>query len=211
MGGPKQLVKIGKESTLERAVRLIRELGVTDITSISHDNKLTVDGCGLFRPSARRCTAETMLSSCSLWSNRTVILLGDVFFTKPAIHQILRSRRNIGVFGRRGPNQFNGRNHGEIFAIAFDREQKGLIENTTARVIGLFEKGAWGNLWDFYHVIVGLPLWSSDVEDDVFLEIHDLTDDFDSPNDFLSSIAIYERFVFDTESSDSADSIVDHG
>lgn len=195
MGSPKQLVKIGPESTLERTVRMLRQFGVSEITSVCHDPRLAPDGLNMFHPRAHRWTAESLLASSPLWSGRILVLLGDVFFTEAALRRMIFSQQPIGVFGRSGPNRFNGRTHGEIFGLTISADAAGAVRAAATKVIALTKGGAWGNLWDVYHVLTDLPIRSAEVEHDIFVELNDLTDDFDTPRDYRSTIAIYEQYL----------------
>ena len=117
LGVPKQLILINGESLLERMVRLLRAQGYYDIEVISHDERLLLSNCGFFKPSRFRWTVESLLSTHSLWKDKTLVLLGDVFFTEPAIYTIINSGQGIHIYGRPGPSKYTFSQYGEIFAI----------------------------------------------------------------------------------------------
>jgi choline kinase len=84
-GSPKQLAPINNESLLQRTVRLLKSRKIDSIHIISHDERLRLEGCHFFRPENSRWTAETLSSTRELWTERTLILLGDVFFSEKAM------------------------------------------------------------------------------------------------------------------------------
>ena len=196
MNVPKQLINIGGETILGRTVRMVRQMGINDISSVTHNERLVVRGCRFYKPKSYKWAVETLLSSSELWTEWTLVLLGDVFFTPTAIQAICMSKKDIQFLGRCSGNKYNARKFGEIFALKFHISKKKLIQEAAMKVIEQCDKIALGNMWDLYHTIAGLPIRTfENVEDRLFLEIHDLTDDFDRPEDYLMSIDVYKKHV----------------
>lgn len=195
LGVPKQLIPIRREPLLYRTVRLVRENGIVDVRIVTHDPRLRVEHCGVFRPRRYRWTAETLLSTRHLWSARTLVLLGDVFYSDQAMDRIVNWSEPIAIFGRRGPNEYTGCRHGELFAISVDETMAHVLQEAASRAVGHAECGAWGNLWDVYYCLVGLPLDSARTDDRVFQQIQDLTDDFDTPEDYDRAIPRYRALL----------------
>lgn len=196
LGIPKQLIKIGSETILERTVRMARQMGIDDITSVTHNENLVIRGCRYYEPKSNRWTVETLLSSSELWTEWTLVLLGDVFFTPTAIQSICMSKKDIQFLGRSSMNKYNGRKLGEIFALKFNIIKRKVIQEAAMKVIAQCEGKALGNIWDLYHTIAGLPIRTyENVENELFLEVHDFTDDFDRPKDYKRSIDVYEKYV----------------
>lgn len=184
LGIPKQLIEFHGEPILKRTVRLLRLNGIDDIVCVTRDSNLHLPGTVVFEPKAYRWTAETIESTIMLWAKRTIILLGDVYFTHRAIQKILSFSGDIDVFGRAWPSAYSLCNHRELFAICFNGKGAKLVQTAINEALNSAKKGAWGNLWDIYHHITGLPLDSGRIESLVFRSIDDMTNDFDTPEEY---------------------------
>lgn len=124
-----------------------------------------------------------------LWNERgrTLLLLGDVYFTDPAMARIVSfDTCDYRVFGRAGASRHTGCPYGEIFAVSWwpqhhqrlDRLLTGVhamrAEGTVTRPPGWMLLRAWqGTRPDQHQVDLR---W--------FVQINDLTDDIDTPADF---------------------------
>ena len=195
LGVPKQLVAFNGESLLHRTERLLRSKGCRDISVISHDERLQIGSCSLFRPERFQCTSETFLSTRSLWSEMTLVLLGDVFYTRTAIDKITSYQEGIHVFGRRGANLFTGSPYGEIFAFSFDQDNASKILDNARRVCADAQAGGRGKIWELYRALAGFSLDSHQLERKLFVSIHDFTDDIDSPEEYERVAGKYLRFT----------------
>lgn len=191
LGVPKQLVRIGKEALLDRTVRLLRENGVTNIHVVSNDERLKVEHVNLFSPALSRWTVETLLSTRSLWAERTVVLLGDVFYSEDAMRAAIEFDGPVRVFGRSGPSWFTSCEWAEIFAVSFTREAIGRIAHAADCALQAAAGGGKGKLWQMYYSLLGSPMDEHRIDSDVFFVIDDFTDDFDSPEDYDSSVRRY--------------------
>lgn len=185
LGVPKQLIGFGGEPLLSRTVRHLREFGVpTQPICVTHDPRLHLKHTVPFRPVASRWTVETLASTRPLWRDRTIVLLGDVFFTRRALRRVLRTEDEVVFFGRRWPSAYTMSDHGEIFALSFSQKRWDLVLRACATVarVAKAKQNAWGNLWDLYHTITGFPLGCTATEDNMFTIIDDMTSDFDTPH-----------------------------
>lgn len=99
-GGNKPLLKVGNETLLERMVRQIKP-HVRTIWIVSHRDDLHHPDCLLTKPSAHDCICDTLHSCSVLWclGSRTIILLGDVYYTDAAISTILNYSDGVFAFG----------------------------------------------------------------------------------------------------------------
>lgn len=197
MGIPKQLIPINGESLLARMVRLLNKEGLYNIEIISNDKKLMLNGCGFFKPSKSNFTVETIRSTCNLWDRNTIILLGDVYYTKSTLKKITKNKINeIQIFGRpllnKGP-KFSG---AEIFAISFNRYQHELLLNHIAIVCRNAENGGNGKLWDLFKSIEFDPAYNHMNDKNIFVPIRDNTNDFDSPEEYIQNLKKYNLFRF---------------
>ncbi len=184
LGRPKQLISINGERLLERTERLLHGRGCYDLEIVTHDERLGLSNCGFFRPPGYRWIVETLLSTYPLWSDRTIILLGDVFFTEKAIKAITVPREGIHVYGRPGPSWYTFKPHREIFAISFDKKEWSHIVTHAERTIRYAEEGNSAKFWQLYQSLAGFPFKDKRIEKDIFFPIHDLTDYIDCPEDY---------------------------
>ncbi len=195
LGLPKQLIPINGEALLHRMVRLCHEHNITDISIVTHNKKLESDGATLFHPPLCRWTAETLLSTKEMWSSRTTILLGDVFYTESAMKKILTTESPLQFFGRPSASNYTFTPYGELFALCFSAESVNTITNACCTVIADGVAGGKGKLWQLYRSIVGAELNQHHIEKDFFFPIHDFTDDIDSPEEYEKVIKRYEMYT----------------
>ena len=155
---PKQLVDVGGEPLLARIVRQCRRAGHEPVI-VTHDERLLLSE-KVYTPGKRRWTIETLLSTRFMWDDRTVVLLGDVIYTRDALDKILASRELFQVFGRKELRYRLVGRYYEIFALSFDQTQAGRVEDTLKRAVHMKEDGqiSWGKLRVLYEMWCGLPL-----------------------------------------------------
>lgn len=191
LGVPKQLISFNGESLLDRTVRLLRNNGIYDIVCVARDPKISTSNMPTFFPDRYGCLSETVRSTSPRWTAQTIILLGDVFFTRRAIQRICTSDRRIMVFGRPWASHLVHCNHGELFAMCFSNTDYHHILRATQAVCELALTGARGNLWDIYHTLANIPYNSGRSESRFFTVIDDITNDFDCPRDYCRRSSIY--------------------
>lgn len=130
LGQPKQLVEINGEPMLARTARLVRQQW--------SDAEITVIGGGAFGHAALaakighrmladpgRCIIEGILASRDLWATRdasatpgrTVILLGDVIWSRAALGRLLADFSHALRFA--GTSDLSS-SRGEVFGVSFD-------------------------------------------------------------------------------------------
>lgn len=120
-------------------------------------------------------------------SGRTVLLLGDVYFSDLALERImLFSKRQYMVFGRFGPSKITGTPYGEIFAASWWNENHTQIDEHLRRV---HKTRAAGTItrppgWMLLRSMQGTPMNRHKVLPSHFMEIDDETDDIDFPDDY---------------------------
>jgi MobA-like NTP transferase domain len=195
LGIPKQLIEIGGETLLDRTVRLLKREGVSEIYVITHNQLLIREGIKIFSPDEYKWTVESFLSTRTLWKDKTLVLLGDVFYTNKAMHRIVTSPNSIGVFGRPGASKCTFKTTGEIFALSFDSSSIDSVVEHLTKAREHAKQGGRGKLWEFYRSLVGFPLQEHRVESEIFLTVNDFTDDFDSPEEYRGVIARYQRIT----------------
>jgi hypothetical protein len=118
-------------------------------------------------------------------NGRTILLLGDVYFSATAVVRIMAEKRNqVTWFGRFGASKVTGTRYGEIFAVSWTWVQHPMLGKHLLRVINsptikrppgwkLYRSIHGGDMGT--HRYFGLQTWT---------EINDETDDFDFPKDY---------------------------
>lgn len=207
LGVPKHLAPLIGEPILHRTVRLIRELAPdADVRIVVKDKRDPLyDVPGSRRYKARlnpgNGDADKFLSSRHLWDpqDRTIVLYGDCFFTREALHTILTAEPVDGWWfvGRFGQSSFTGCVGGECFAFILDPPGHHRFEAALHRVADLWRDGVIARCggWETYRALHGLP-------DDQILEyigtdgsnrnpnlghctvVDDWTEDLDAPSDW---------------------------
>ena len=131
--------------------------------------------------------AYKFLSSRELWNEtgRTIVLLGDVWFSENAIKTIFKNPTDDWTaFGRAEGSKFTGHPYGELFAQRFtcDKEhEKNLLFLDDMYRAGTCKRIASG--WAHYQLMIGKDP-NIHAVGPRFVEIDDFTDDFDCPEDF---------------------------
>jgi len=80
---------LGKETIIQRTVRLLREQNITDITVAYTYDKPDVSGVS-FRKVEYRGGAVSTILQCQDLIEETIIILGDAVFSRKALEEILR-------------------------------------------------------------------------------------------------------------------------
>lgn len=204
-GGPttlKQLADVGGETVIERQLRQLHARGIWDITIVAHDYRLKHEQVGWFVPEPRRYVVESWLSARELWRDGTLVLLGDVYFTDAAMDTML-AESGLKWFGREHPSKLTG-GPGEVFAMGIgdpathERVVTALrvgIEHADETGPHRDRSGApKGSVWQPYRHLIKCPLDDHRVDEDIWVEIDDWTDDFDTPTRYAIWSENRERF-----------------
>lgn len=162
--------------TVRQALTLTEDVWVTG----PPDERYDIPGASRHWPGEH---PNEYASSRVLWDDeeRTVLLLGDVYFTDAAITTIARhTEQAYRVFGRRGASRITGTPYGEIFAASWWPEQHLELDRHLARIGDMTKAG-----WRLLRAMQGTPLDRHIVKRGrFFTQIDDLTDDIDFPDDY---------------------------
>jgi hypothetical protein len=184
----KQLLDVGGETIVARIVRQCRSRN-TEPLIISHRdwpmNVQVVEPCG-----ATRWTVETLFSTYDLWKKRTVVLLGDVVYSRATMDRIFAPQsEELKVYG----------NEHEIFALSIVGTeiyhpitgQGGVffveITDSLGEAISHAESGVargGGKLRKFYQAYCDLNMTGNARESRVLRWIDDYTQDVDNAGDY---------------------------
>lgn len=125
----------------------------------------------IYRPTAHRWIVETLYNTLFMWSARTIVLLGDVYYTDKAIEMIKTFTGDIGFFG----------NKTDILALSFNSDKRYEVAIACKRLID--RKGNC-KLWHLYRYMHDIPLYRHEITTD-FIKITDETRDFDNPMQYV--------------------------
>lgn len=128
-------------------------------------------------------------ASQSIWneSGRTVLLLGDVYFTQEALDTIMGHKgRDYRAFGRYKASEITGTPYGELFAASWWPVNHHDLSQHLGRVHFLRERGDITRPpgWMLLRAFQGGHLGKHVVSPRWFTEINDETDDIDFPADY---------------------------
>jgi hypothetical protein len=186
LGVPKHLVAIDGTPLIQRTVRQLWSRGIEDILITAFDQRYTVAGAPLRAPQESILPDTGMGFSAEFWSQtgRTLVLLGDVYFSEAAIDAIVGAPGGETTWlGRRGRGSID--KYAEMFGVSIPLERQQRLKEAAAEVLALRRRGAIQRImgWELYAVVNGLdarfvnpgPNW---------IDIDDETEDFDFPADY---------------------------
>lgn len=189
LGVPRHLVPMDGEPLLHRTVR--QALAVSgDVHVISGDDRrYDLPGTQWHLHTER--TPNEFLTSRQWWNpdGRTVLLLGDTYYTDEAMATIADfDAVRWQLFGRYGPSELTGSPWGEIFAYSWwPQHWQMLLENLDkvilARSVGIAQRCTG---WEVLRSIQQTPLNEHVVKPFWFTEINDETDDIDYPHEYAA-------------------------
>lgn len=187
-GAPSHLapVNVDGHPLLARTIRQARAL--TDDVHLTSPDDGRYDLPGVTRH-IRGDGGNEYTSTRDLWSNtdRTVLLLGDVYFTDEAIATIAAgSPTAYRCFGRYRASVRTGTPYGEIFAASWGPQRHAAMDTHLTEVARLRKAGECMRPagWVLLRLWQGTPVGRHLVRHPYFVEIDDLTDDLDTPADY---------------------------
>lgn len=165
-------------------VRTVGQFAGHEVIVSGPDMRYHLPGAALYVPAPEpdNLDADILLSTRALWAgnDRTLLLLGDTYFTDDAVAAIVAAPRDWCYIGREGGGRYSGTDYGELFGLSF------WPEHHEALLAAMYEvrrrqadEGLWrGGMWEHYRLLVGLDLLDHRLAGH-FLTIDDETDDFD--------------------------------
>jgi hypothetical protein len=185
-GVPKHLLEIDGESLIQRTTRQISAYADRTFV-VGTDNSYKTEFSELFIPEKKKSPLEMhkFSSSEELWSERTVLLFGDAYYTDEAISTIVQDTEDFTFFLRSGASSFTQKPYGEIYAFSFlDSIHETLRKsiNTLLDQHDIYSAGGWSLM----RHLLGIS-HRSRTKDHLtkghYIEIDDWTEDFDYPHD----------------------------
>lgn len=195
-GFTKHFLEIDGETILGRLVRLFRERGVDDVWVVGPDERFRLPDTQLFVPDQvpEHGDANKILNSADLWDpdGLTVVAYGDVWFTEEAVDAILDDQRSWVGFGRWGNHRWTG-GPSELFGFKFGPEYHDQNRTVLQSIIDLYRAGhlpraaGWELYWGFNRNPKAFAVF-----DENWLNIDDLSDDVDTPEQYEALKAAVE-------------------
>jgi hypothetical protein len=185
LGVPKHMVPIFGKPLLQDT---IDKFYGHDITVVCNE-ELDVTGCRFEKVelNPENFDADKFLNNAYLWNKdgRTVILYGDVYFTETAVLTIKADLWDWCWYSRYGAGTYTGKDWGENFAIAFWPQHHDKLKEALSEVVRFNKENVTERSggWELYRQMAGIPLNEHAVKGN-FINIDDLTDDFDYPEDY---------------------------
>jgi hypothetical protein len=177
----KQLIPMGDKTIITRTISLLKG---EDITVIAVPELLsilpkTVKTYTYKNPgTVLRGIWLTQYGELQWDAERTIILFGDVVFSRFGINTILEDSRTLSFYGRDWANFITGKESPELFGIAFSNE----VKSDTCMALYWLWRAALAEkritkLWTLYYYINNPNL---------LVQFNDYTDDVDSPDEYNS-------------------------
>ena len=188
-GVHKQLLSLGNETILERIVRQAKARSDDDPVVITRWDDVREATPVFYSPSDYKTTCNTILSTFELWNDRTIVLLGDVMYTKTTMDAIFADNRELVFFG----NMF------EIYALSF----KKTAWHSLTKALEAGSKHRLGKIRYCYRSVMNYPLERekyvpSDYNDKYWHYIDDYTTDVDTRFEYLELLRnVVNRNVLD--------------
>ena len=188
----KHLIPINNEALLDRTIRIIHEIDdnadvcVYAFEKIYERKNATLCVPTLF-PKEKHVKYPAIYTTKEYWNKNgnTAVLFGDVYYTKNAITTIYKNMHTLNFYGREKGSKITGKTYGELFGISFNNKQHEGIMFYLNILKALYDKKVIRIFltWQLYRILNRIPL-NKQVITDYFIEIDDLTDDFDFPEDY---------------------------
>lgn len=195
-GGPKHLEVVAGETLVGRQARLWHDKEARVTVIVPPEAVELYRGSGLTRATVvpRSAPVETNAMKYREALNVAddgplVITFGDVFFTSRAIEVIHAGCEGdaIRLFCRFGPSVYTGKPWGEAFALFVPEEQRSRFTDALEWVIVEYAEGRiWRDgLWEVAKRLERVPAerFGEHLPLSMFVDIDDLTDDIDFPED----------------------------
>jgi hypothetical protein len=191
---PKHLAPVDGTSLLVRTVeqvnrRINKHRDRIIITGPPDDHRYKVNGAELVV--ANPAATSEYTSSMPWWCtrDRTLLLLGDVYWTERALGVVFAYRSNRPRwFGRYGKSRVTASRWGEIFGVLWPATCNGLMKQHLTRVDSTPEITRPPG-WKLYRSLHSIPMSKHKLNGD-WTDINDETDDFDTPETYLKHPAV---------------------
>lgn len=132
----KQLAPVGfedKEPLIIRTIRMLKELAIKEIYVLTSNSQIvSAVQCvsQVIKPMNYCYLSDTILSSKSAWSEKTIILLGDVYYTPQCLESMIDSQKKLCFWGIEpgSPICKQKLKRAEIYGLTFDHTMRRIVE-----------------------------------------------------------------------------------
>lgn len=131
----KHLAPLGPsgQTVIGRTIKMLKQFGIRNIYVVTKNNNIInsiPQDVMTISPSNSDSLADSILSSRQKWTDRTIVLLGDVFFSHDCLKSILACKSSVKFFGtdRHGSPEFCKEKRCELYAFSFDSSMQDLIK-----------------------------------------------------------------------------------
>jgi len=172
----KQLLLMNGIPLIVRTINQVKSYKPDEITLICPDSFMDIPGIDVptttlgYRDYETRPLLDGILRTQHLWSEKTIILLGDVCFSNHALSMVLDILGGYYLLGRKGSNKVTGKQAGELFALTFLEYSQDTLIDSLQDILYSGETKLWG-LYKYYPISIYEPC--------------DYTDDCDSPQSYV--------------------------
>lgn len=170
---PKQLMLFHNKPLLYRTIQQVKSRN-QDPYIITRNDKImqfcNLHNVNIFNPSNNSKCVLTLLSTKKLWTNRVIVLLGDVYYNSKCLDLTYTSQKDIEFFG----------NGVEIFSISFKPSEKILHS------LNIASQHPVGKLWHFYRAHFDIPLDQHQ---------RDTSNGYCLPSDKTNDIDTFEEYI----------------
>lgn len=185
---PRHLRKIGKETIVERTIRLLRENGVTDIAISATSDKFNGYGVPVLRHNNNYGHGGLWIEAFFPTDDPVCYIFGDVIFSERAIQEIVETPTDsIEFFASAPPFTWEYiKSWAEPFALKV--EDTKIFKAKMKLCRELAEQGRFKRviMWELWQVIKGTPL--NEIDYTNYHVINDWTCDCDTEEE-------YQRFL----------------
>ena len=193
-GIPKQLIKIDGRTLLQRTVDLLCREGIEDIWITTHNPAFEDDNASTYAPKNNVHCLDKLHACKDLWICPTAFLYGDVYYSQEAIQKIVHTpvKDRFLFFGRMNISYYTEHYH-EIFCKKI--EDFDYLEECI-NWIKTYEP-SYGGGWELYRRMCGVELDKIRIHTpyDHWINIDDLTDDFDEYDHYLKWMKGYDKWA----------------
>ncbi|MFI5840435.1 hypothetical protein ACIA8K_12085 [Catenuloplanes sp. NPDC051500] len=200
LGVPKQLAPLDGAPMLVHTIELARTISDDVHVTLPDDPRYDVLSAlpGITRHVRSGDYPSEYASTRDLWSTsgRTVLLLGDVYFTPSAMSEVeSETARAIRIFGREGSSLHTGNDWGAVFATSFWPEHHAELDRHLTEVH--YEHAVGHCLrhpgWMLLCAVQDTPWEVHEVRAPWFVQIDDLTDTIGQPMEYARHPAFSGR------------------
>lgn len=131
----KHLAPVGPsgQTVIGRTIEMLKNSGIDNIFVATQKNKIiesVAKDIGIIRPSNSESLADTILSCRNKWADRTIVLLGDVYFSHQCLSTILACKSKVKFFGvdHHDNPELSKIKRAELYAFSFDFSARDFIE-----------------------------------------------------------------------------------